>query len=345
MPRHPISIRPTPFMDAGTVGRMQWTPDTSAGDWLRERIDDAYSASMHAVVPRGFPAYARILHPASVRSMPGGAVPTPDEWEELSEDERSRLLDRFVDEPTTWSETAAAFGTTLHPLAQWQRIVRTPVDGDWHTRISPDGREFTAPVEGTLPHALVSAIASHLIAHTTTPDAGYAALWEGWGDLLGHLGHAPTWTAALAFGDDSTHRSMLGRSVRDPFNNVFRRPTWQEGILSREVSEGARFRLPARDHVLFRGAVTEFADSEWLLRVPWRDLPAEAHGLPPAAQSPSLVWPDDHAWVMVGEVDYDSTIVAGTHELVAALCADDRLEAFPIREDADLTWDADEINR
>ena len=57
------------------------------------------------------------------------------------------------------------------------------------------------------------------------------------------------------------------------------------------------------------------------------------------------IWPDDRAWVLVTEVDYDSTIVGGTPELVRALCADPRLEALPIREGADLTWDADEVNR
>jgi hypothetical protein len=48
---------------------------------------------------------------------------------------------------------------------------------------------------------------------------------------------------------------------------------------------------------------------------------------------------------MVSEIDYDSTIVAGSPALVAAICADERLEAFAIRENADLTWDADEVNR
>lgn len=47
----------------------------------------------------------------------------------------------------------------------------------------------------------------------------------------------------------------------------------------------------------------------------------------------------------MSEIDYDSTIVAGSAELVAAICADERLEAFPIPENADLTWDADEVNR
>lgn len=323
---------------------MHWMSDTSAGDWLRERLDDPWNATMHAVVPRGFPAYARILHPAIVRSLPDRPVPAYDDYDAMAEAERQALVDQFVDEPATWAETATAFGTTLHPLAQWQRIVRTPTDGDWHTRISPDGREFSAPAEGELAPEMLASIASHLASHTTTPDAGFAALWEGRGGLVGHMGHGPS-RGFYTFSDDPNHQAMLDRSIRDPLNNAFRTQTWQEGILSREISEGPRFRLPNRDYVLFHGAISAFANQDWVLDVPWRDAPAEEHGFAPSAQTPSILWPDDHAWVMVSEIDYDSTIVAGPAELVAAICADERLEAFAIPENADLTWDADEVNR
>lgn len=322
---------------------MEWVPDPSAGAWLRERLD-ADVDTMHVVVPRGFPAYARIFHPAIVRSLPGRAVPTADESARMPESEQQALIDQFVDERATWAQTAAAFGTVRHPLAQWQRIVRTPVDGDWRTRIAPDGREFSAPLEGELEPDVVALIAAHLVAHTQTPDAGFAALWEGRGGLLGFFGITPS-RAFLTFSDDPNHQAMLDRSARDPFNNVFRRPTWQEGILSREISEGPRFELPLRHHVLFSASPRAFADPDWVLRAPWRDRPAEEHGFPPAAQSPSILWPQDRAWVMVTEVDFDSTIVAGSPAVIAAICADERLEALPLPAGADLTSDADVVNR
>ncbi len=323
---------------------MHWMSDTSAGDWVRERLDDPWNATMHAVVPHGFASYARILHPGTVRALPDRPVPSQEEYERMSEEERLSLLDQYIDEPVTWAETASAFDTTLHPLAQWQRIVRTPTDGDWHLRLSPDGREFTAPFEGEIAPETLSIIASHLVAHTTTPDAGLAALWAGRGDLVGFLGHSPS-RDFLPFSDDPNHQAMLDRSIHDPLNNSFRKPTWQEGILSREISEGPRFHLPGRDHVLFRGAISDFTRPDWVLHVPWRDLPGEAHGFAPRAQTPSILWPDDRAWILVSEIDYDSTIVAGSGSLIAAICADERLEAFPIPENADLTWDADEVNR
>ncbi|KQZ23840.1 hypothetical protein ASD43_05325 [Microbacterium sp. Root553] len=323
---------------------MHWMSDTSAGDWLREHLDDPWNATMHAVVPHGFAAYARILHPGTVRALPDRPVPSQEEYERMSEEERLSLLDQYIDEPVTWAETASAFDTTLHPLAQWQRIVRTPTDGDWNLRLSPDGREFTGPMEGEIAPETLSIIASHLVSHTTTPDAGLAALWAGRGDLVGFLGHSPS-RGFLTFSDDPNHQAMLDRSIHDPLNNSFRKPTWQEGILSREISEGPRFHLPGRDHVLFRGAISDFTRPDWVLHVPWRDLPGEEHGFPPAAQTPSILWPDDRAWILVSEIDYDSTIVAGSGALIAAICADERLEAFPIPENADLTWDADEVNR
>jgi len=305
---------------------MEWTADVSAGDWLRERIDDPWSGTMHDVVPRGFPAYARIFHPGHTTDA----------------DDVTRTV--------TWAQTAAAFGTEFHAGAQWGRLVRTPSDANaWQQVAAPDGRVFDAPAEGALESDLVAVVAGILASHTSTPDAGYVALWEGDGALLGHLGDGPS-RVFFQIGDPedpalSHHNEMLAHAVKDPFNNVFRKPTWQEGILSREISEGPRLELPGRGHVLFRGGVAELADPDWVLRVPWRDRPAEAHGFDSAAQSPSLIWPDDRAWVLVTEVDHDSTIVGGSSELIGALVTDERLEALPVSEGAELTWDSDEVNR
>lgn len=334
---------------------MEWTADVSAGDWLHERIDDgdAWGQSMHGVVPHGFAAYARVLHPASVEELPGGErLPTSRQWQAMTWEQHEPLMERMIYRPATWAEAAAAFGTTLHPGAQWHRIVGIggdPHPSDWQQVDSPDGRWFNAPTEGELAADLVTTLAGILTAHTTTPDAGHVALWEGGGALLGFLGDAPSRTF-LQFGDpgDATlahHNEMLSRSVKDPFNNVFRAPSWQEGILSREISEGPRLELPGRGHVLFRGGVAELAAPDWVLQVPWRDRIAEAHGFDPCAQSPNIVWPEDRSWVWVTEVDYDSTIVGGSPELVAALVADPRLEDFEISEGTSLTYDSDEVNR
>ena len=319
---------------------MEWIDDPSRGDWLRDRLDESY-ATMHGVVPRGYPAYARVFHPASVRSLPDRPVPTQDEYERMPEAEHQALYGRYIDEPARWADAATAFGTVLHPTAQWQALVCTPVGGDWRTRHTSNGREFSAPAEGDLEPADLAAIARHLVAHTATPDAGVAAVWEGWGGLLGHLGHSPS---RSMLSDDPVHERMLQRSIPNPFEDAFRKPTWQAGILSERISTGPRLTLPGREYVMFSAAPREFADPDWVLGAPWRDVESEERGFPPAAQHPSLIWPDDRAWVLVSEIDFDSTVIAGSAELIRAICADPVIEALPLPENAALTWDADEVN-
>ncbi|MDQ1217790.1 hypothetical protein [Microbacterium arborescens] len=328
---------------------MEWTADVSTGEWLRERVDDPWRGTFHDVVPRGFEAYARILHPASVQSRASGEpLPPFDEWVGMPWQQSQQVTADLATDPVTWAETAAAFGTTLHPLAQWDSIVRSPEFGSNQTA-SPDGRWFVAPTQGELdPHHL-AVLARELVGHTSTADDVFAGLWEGRGGLLGRMGRQPT-RAFFQAGDPADadlarHNRMLGSSFPDRFNSVFRKPTWQEGILSREISEGPRLRLPERAFVLFRGAVDEFAPDDWELRMPWRDLATEAAGGPPMSKSPSLLWPADRAWVMVSEVDFDSTIVGGSRELVDAICRSPELEALPLPADASLSWGADEVNR
>jgi len=297
---------------------MEWTADVSGGDWIRERLDDPdrRPTSMHGFVPRGFPAYARIFHPG--------------------------LAD---DAAVTWASAAAAFGTQLHSAAQWDRIVRlNPAASDAHRATAPDGREYSAPQQGRLDAEQLSATVVHLAAHTETPDDAFVAVWEGWGGLLGFAARTPA-RAALEMtpADDpdvfARHAAMLERSIPDPFNNVFRKPVWQSGLLSDEISRGPRLSLPHRDHVLFRGSIRAFSDPSWAGTVPW----AEAE--PAWTASPSLIWPADRAWVLTTEVDADSTIVAGAPDLIRAICTDALIEARAVEEDADLSWDADEVNR
>ncbi len=47
-------------------------------------------------------------------------------------------------------------------------------------------------------------------------------------------------------------------------------------------------------------------------------------------QSPNLCWPEDRAWFVATEIDFDSTLVAGTRDLVDDLLAHDVLEALEV---------------
>lgn len=323
---------------------MEWTADVAEGDWIRERLDDgpAWGRSMHGVVPRGFAAYARLLHPV-IRERPAGR-----DWPPAPYSLHARQWDAFMAqspqidaEQVTWAQAADAFGARMHPLVQWCRIagIDPMADREDDPRDAAGWRYSDPPEGGTDPDSLAR-IAGHLAGATTAPDDGFVAVWDGWGGLVGFLGETPSRLRLTMSADaqPAPHRAVLDRLVKDPFNNPYRRRSWQPGILSDEISRGPRLALPAREHVLFRGGVAEFAAPDWVRTVPW----AEDEGL--WTPSPSLIWPADRAWVLVAEVDWDSTVVGGAPALIDALCADPALEAFEIPAEADLSWSGDRLN-
>jgi hypothetical protein len=61
-------------------------------------------------------------------------------------------------------------------------------------------------------------------------------------------------------------------------------------------------------------------------------------------QSPQLWWPRDRSWVVATEIDFDSTIVAGSLELVESLLDGDGIEALRVSPDMSLQHDADTVN-
>src|SRR5690606_9219735 len=99
------------------------------------------------------------------------------------------------EERITWARAAAAFGATMHPLAQWHHLAdkHRTVQGEDGPRDAA-GWRYAEPAEGALAADLVAVVAGHLAAHTGTPDGGYVALWEGWGGLLGFHGETPART-------------------------------------------------------------------------------------------------------------------------------------------------------
>jgi len=68
------------------------------------------------------------------------------------------------------------------------------------------------------------------------------------------------------------------------------------------------------------------------LDVPWND------------QSPNLWWPDDHAWIVVTEIDYAWSYVGGSQDLIDSVVSDELLEAMPVRLDDSPFWTGDTVN-
>jgi hypothetical protein len=135
---------------------MRWeemTPSEAVenADWIGPRLHpfEAYDVGM--VIPTGFDAYARILHPAQGYG--------------LAFDVR-------------WSEIARWSGKTIHSEVQFVPITE-PVDG---FGTGPKPWRYP-PRDGTLEAQQVQALVRLLSKHTATPDACWLCLWEGQGYL------------------------------------------------------------------------------------------------------------------------------------------------------------------
>jgi hypothetical protein len=111
-------------------------------EWLAPRLRP-FGSGVASVVPDGFPAYSRILHPA-------------------------RCLDG---EQIRWADVAVKSGSTMHRLVQFHAI--NPV---WEGAVGP-------PEPGNLPPNLLRVLCAVLAEHTSTPDSCCFCLWDGYGWL------------------------------------------------------------------------------------------------------------------------------------------------------------------
>ncbi|MEP7054407.1 MAG: hypothetical protein ABI912_04090 [Actinomycetota bacterium] len=128
--------------------------DVSVGEWIAPRLGP-FGGHVCSVVPDGFQAYARVLHPAVPQT--GG-------------------------HHVRWSEVCGITGRTPHALMQWDAIagvVQTTVSR-MTTRTSLWPGE---PRTGELEPASLVALLDVLAAFTTATDNCYHALWDGYGFL------------------------------------------------------------------------------------------------------------------------------------------------------------------
>jgi hypothetical protein len=62
-------------------------------------------------------------------------------------------------------------------------------------------------------------------------------------------------------------------------------------------------------------------------------------------ESPTILWPHDHAWFVASDPDLDSTYVGGTGTLIEKVLKEASLEAWPIIALDLVTIDSDVVNR
>ncbi len=132
--------------------RLHISAEIAAANWLRPLLRP-FGSGVAAIVPSGFPAYARILHPALARNG----------------------------EHVRWDVIAARSSRIMHRLAQFHAIAasRTPVTPG---SVPRDGME---PPQGNLPAEQLRALCAILARHTRSCAACWFCVWEGYGWLNG----------------------------------------------------------------------------------------------------------------------------------------------------------------
>ena len=253
--------------------------DPAVGGWIGERlarVGTTGGTTVGHLVPRGFAAYARVLH----RASDGG------------------------DGLRRWADVAADHGTTLHPLAQFWRLVRWTgepwaVQGDW------------VAMDGQLDREQLPALLDVLAVRTARgADADVvAALWEGYGWVQG--GSA---VSVLSAGPTIA-------TVEHP-----------PPAFGPEVMAAPRLELPGRAYLLFRGSLGAV--------LPFFTVGELGFW----GQTPNLLWPADRTWCVATEIDLDSTVVGGSRGLVDAVLAHPDVEAFEVLQDDTLAFDGDTVN-
>lgn len=130
---------------------MVWSTAVGEAGWIAGRLEPFGSGLVTSVVPAGFAAYARLLHPAGT-----------------SRDGHSRAV--------RWAEVAAWSGTPLEPDTQFHDIAlpeREPA--------APAPWDGQGPAEGTLTADDAAALAEILRTHTADPEHCWFCVWDGWG--------------------------------------------------------------------------------------------------------------------------------------------------------------------
>jgi hypothetical protein len=97
-----------------------------------------------------------------------------------------------------------------------------------------------------------------------------------------------------------------------------------------ERPKGPTLKIPGRGYYIGRGPLTAALET--------------VYGVVQHYQSPSIWWPDDRAWCVATEVDFDWTYVGGSTECIAAVLRHPDLEALPARLSDGVHWDSDGIN-
>ena len=127
---------------------MNWTFDQNEVEWIETHLKNFWNRTLAGIAPTGFPAYGRLLHPATAD---GG-------------------------QPARWREVAEQNGTVLGPASDFLHVALPEK--------SQIGRPIWTgdpPRIGTLDSQRAERLTDLLRSHTTTPGQVSFGLWDGLG--------------------------------------------------------------------------------------------------------------------------------------------------------------------
>lgn len=210
---------------------LTFEPGVSVASWVDERLlpwrGSGEGVLVGELVPTGFEAYARILHPARRRTAEGG-----------------------LGEPVTWEAVARARGGSFHPEVQFPALIGAPLDH----RVS-ETDEFWMPEEGSIPAELCAPLTDVLGRHTTAADRCLFCLWDG----FGFLGGGSSYTLVA-------HSGVRGRMQRRAMRRAARRRSRRFAVTMAsiprvQIRPSPDRRGAFREYLLFRGPLTALTTS------------------------------------------------------------------------------------
>ena len=259
-------------------------------------------------------------------------------------------------------------GGASHSMIRLTRGGWIPVQ---QTKLAPDGLEFSEDVS----HGrwIEESVSGWGKVRSLMPDglSDYARVFHP--AYLGKMGEQPVrWSTVASWTGRIVHPQMQFPSIADlggDPKDMYKDPPWgclpQEGSIpekecrtlvnilsqytstpdrcffclwegyggidSRLYKSSSRVRIPGRDFLLFRGplnAVMSFLNIEEGF---WED-------------SPSIWWPEDHAWCVATDIDLYDTYVGGSKKCIEAVLSNSELEALRTTPDARVDFLGDTIN-
>ncbi len=309
------------------MAKFPFTPAQSdePARWLVERLT-TFGADVLSIVPSGFEAYARVFHPASrvTYTSDGGARSFSD-----------------VSEPLRWSEVAALTERRAHRAMQWPSIQGANPSLHDYTVLKAGDVVVEGPEEGSLPIEVARALWPVLEPHTKTREVCFFAVWEGFGCLPRTVSDAPAFEIPAR-----KFHLFTGplEAVEETFCTANIEDALSGGYMTLVDPDAGEPGVEETAQVMSRDVFVAISSDE---PTPEEIEAALEHLLAsqkPMYQSANLWWPEDRAWCVATEIDFNTTYIAGAQRLVDALLACEALEVYQVEPTDGVAYDGDTLN-